>query len=271
MRFHPTLSWVSAFAVPVIGIVMLPLAGAAMAQSSTAAAIYQSSHKIPTNIPGVTAFPDLPTGFDAVNGPAEQRAAYGLPPAPNQATDPASYRKWKKAMSNIGHARHYVGPLIVTKGKSMPGKAVGKPAASANGTISVSFYNWSGVANLIPGLTSWNAQNSFSYVVSEFNVPVAQDAFGFCDGATDWEVSWNGIDGYYNGDVLQGGSSSQAFCGGGVTATQYFAWIEWFPSYPITHPIMAAGVMVSASTQGTFAIVGRVAALTRPWPAKIIF
>jgi hypothetical protein len=58
-------------------------------------------------------------------------------------------------------------------------------------------------SNLIPGLTAWNAQSSSSYVISVFNVPVAQDAIGFCDGATDWEVSWNGIDGYNNGDVLQ--------------------------------------------------------------------
>jgi hypothetical protein len=55
MRFHPLLNRVSAFAVPIVGMVMLPLAGAAMAQSPTAAAIYESSHKIKTNVPGVTA------------------------------------------------------------------------------------------------------------------------------------------------------------------------------------------------------------------------
>src|ERR1700730_5543674 len=115
MRFHPSLNRVSALAVPIVGIVMLPLAGAAMAQSPTAAAIYESSHKIPTNVPGVTAFPDLPAGFDAANASAEQRAAYGLPPAPTQATHPDIYAKWKKVMSDVGHARHYAGPLTVTK------------------------------------------------------------------------------------------------------------------------------------------------------------
>lgn len=240
MRFHLSLIRVPAFAVPVVGIAMMPLAGAAMAQSSTAAAIsstaaaiYQSSHRTKTNVPGVTAFPDVPKGFDAVNASAEQRAAYGLPPAPNQAADPASYAKWMKAMSNIGHATHYMGPLTITKWKSMPMKAAGTPAGSAEGTVNVGSYNWSGVANVIPNLTSWNASNSFYYVVSEFNVPVAQQAFSFCDGTTDLEVSWNGIDGYDNGDVLQGGSLSAAACSGGVTSTEYYAWIEWYPSYPI--------------------------------------
>jgi hypothetical protein len=233
MRFHPSLNQVSAFAVPIVGIMMMPLAGAAMAQSPTAAAIYESSHKIKTNVPGVTAFPDLPAGFDAVNASAEQRAAYGLPPAPNQATHPDIYAKWKKAMSNVGRARHYAGPLTVTKWKSMPMKAARTPARSADGTINLGSSNWSGVANLIPTLTSWNAQSSISYVVSEFNVPVAQEAFGFCDGALDLEVSWNGIDGYYNGDVLQGGSLSAAGCSNNVTSTVYFAWIEWYPSYAL--------------------------------------
>jgi Peptidase A4 family len=241
MRFHPFLNLASAFAVPIVGIAMMPLAGAAMAQSPAAApvgispaaaAIYNSSHTIKTNVPGVTGFPDLPPGFDAVNASPEQRAAYGLPPAP-PATDPDSYGKWKKAMSNIGHAKHYTGPLTVTKGKSMPAKPAGKPTASpADGTTSISFYNWSGVASTTKA-TAWNTNNSFYLVISEFNVPAVQDAFGFCDGTTDWEVSWNGIDGYSNGDVLQGGSSSQAFCSGGVTTTSYYAWVEWYPSYPI--------------------------------------
>jgi hypothetical protein len=33
--------------------------------------------------------------------------------------------------------------------------------------------------------------------------------------------------------VLQGGSSSQAYCKSNKTAQYYFAWVEWYPSYPI--------------------------------------
>ncbi len=239
MRFHPFLNLVSASAVPIVGVAMMALAGATMAQSPTAApmspavaAIYNSSHTIKTNVPGVTGFPDLPPGFDAVNASPEQRAAYGLPPAP-PATDPDSYKIWKKAMSHIGHARHYTGPLTVTKQWSLPMKAAGKPTTSpADGTTSAISLNWSGVASTTKA-TAWNTNNSFYLVLSEFNVPAAQEAFGFCDGAYDLEVSWNGIDGYSNGDVLQGGSYSQAFCSGGVTTTYYCAWVEWAPSYPI--------------------------------------
>jgi Peptidase A4 family len=46
-------------------------------------------------------------------------------------------------------------------------------------------------------------------------------------------VSWNGIDGFDNGDVLQGGSLSGAYCTVSLQDTTYCAWVEWFPSYDI--------------------------------------
>ena len=66
--------------------------------------------------------------------------------------------------------------------------------------------NWSGVGNSNT-LTKWNPKTSFDSVYSQFNVPVVQQAFDVCDGGYDWEVTWNGIDGFKNGTVLQGGSS----------------------------------------------------------------
>ena len=128
--------------------------------------------------------------------------------------------------------------MASTNGRPAPAGPAAPPTSGEEGQSSANFYNWSGVANTIPGLTSWNGQSSFYYVISEFNVPVAEQAFtgtgGYvCDGGWDWEVSWNGIDGFNNGDVLQGGSLSMAYCNGGSRSTYYCGCVEWYPSYNI--------------------------------------
>jgi len=46
-------------------------------------------------------------------------------------------------------------------------------------------------------------------------------------------VTWNGIDGFNNGDVVQGGTSQYWDGGGCGGAIQYVGWVEWYPSYPI--------------------------------------
>jgi Peptidase A4 family len=94
----------------------------------------------------------------------------------------------------------------------------------------------SGVANTNT-LSSWDAEKSFDRVESIWNVPAARPPFHACAngilGAVGTpgfiEASWNGIDGFSNGDVLQGGSLSYADCEGD---TQYIGWVEWYPSYP---------------------------------------
>lgn len=218
------------FFTPVAGILALLLAGPAVALSGSAAAVYEHSHIIPTNIKGVTGFPDLPAGFDAVNASDEELARYGMPPRPGL-NSPDQYAKWKKAMSLIGQAKQFTGPLRDTGLKNLPMKLAGKRAAAVSGQPTQAFSsNWSGVANTIPSVTAWSSTNSFALVVSEFNVPVAQQAFGYCDGGADIQVSWNGIDGFSNGDVLQGGSLSQASCISSVTTPFYCGWVEWFPT-----------------------------------------
>jgi hypothetical protein len=109
-----------------------------------------------------------------------------------------------------------------------------QPATEALSAIPTQWlsYNWSGVANT-NSLTSWNNKTSFNFITSVWNVPTAQPPFGACaNGITGpfYEVSWNGIDGFSNGDVIQGGSLSTADCSGNVG---YIGWVEWYPSYPI--------------------------------------
>lgn len=105
--------------------------------------------------------------------------------------------------------------------------------ANVDGTTSVGSYNWSGIGNTNHNKV-WNNKTSFTQVYSVWSVPAALPAGGApCADGPWWEVTWNGIDGYVSGDVVQGGSSSYwdaGLCGGSV---QYYGWVEWYPSYPI--------------------------------------
>jgi hypothetical protein len=189
---------------------------------------------VPTNIPGVTTFAAPPAGFDAVHASDEALAAYGLPPRPDATGAPDAYAKWKRAM--LTPAKRFTGPLRDMKMTSTNAKFGPAPKLSAGTTgspTSASSYNWSGVVNTVPGLSSWSSKKSFYYVVSEFNVPVGRQSPESCDGGWDYEVSWNGIDGWSNGDVLQGGSLTAAYCSGSTTSTYYCGWVEWYPSYDI--------------------------------------
>jgi hypothetical protein len=205
------------------------------AQSDAVRALYQSSAVVSTNMEGVKTFPAPPADFDPLKASDEALAAYGFPPRPDQAASPQSLAHWTRAMMSAKHRINgelkphpevHNGPaLLANKG----GSAQIPISATATQTGS---YNWSGVANTNT-LTKWNAKSSFGYVLSEFNVPVVQQSFGTCDGGYDLEVSWNGIDGAKDGDVLQGGSLSGAFCSNNKPSQTYYAWVEWYPSYPV--------------------------------------
>jgi hypothetical protein len=157
-----------------------------------------------------------------------------LPQRPDKATDAKGYQVWEQAMLAAKHrapakltAKPY-SSVSMSGGKLQSEAISGKP-----GTATAT--NWSGIASTNK-LKTWNNKTSFDEVLSVFNVPVAQPPFGACaNGITGpfYEVSWNGIDGFFgnaNGDVVQGGSFSAADCEGD---TEYFAWVEWFPSYSI--------------------------------------
>jgi len=198
-------------------------------------ALYKASASVETNIPGVRTFHAPPTGFTPLTASDTELATYGFPPRPSKESDPQNYAKWAKAMAAV--KVRWNGKLTDMGVSSMPGKPAPAGAAAPTDAASaspgtVNYYNWSGFANTNK-LKTWNKNTSFYYVVSEFNVPVAQQPFGACDGGWDWEVSWAGIDGFSNGDVLQGGSSSEAYCNGGSKSTYYCGWVEWYPSYDI--------------------------------------
>src|SRR5580704_1382701 len=217
----------------------LGLAVVATAQTDreTMGAVYEASAAIETNIAGVYTFPAPPTGFNPLNATDTELASYGFPPRPSKVEDPLNYSQWVRAM---GAAKvRWNGKLRdmgASNGPAKPAHAPEGAAPAAEGTSATPgttyYYNWSGIANTNKN-TKWKASTSFYYVISSFNVPAVQPPFGTCDGGYDWEVSWNGIDGFSNGDVLQGGSSSQVYCSGGSVSKYYCGWVEWYPSYPI--------------------------------------
>ena len=111
---------------------------------------------------------------------------------------------------------------------------IGEPSQNADGTTLHSGPNWSGIANTNK-LKSWNDKTSFNQVVSYWPVPAAKPPFGRppCGDGPWFEVTWNGIDGFSNGDVVQGGSASYFDGGGCGGKAQTYGWVEWYPSYSI--------------------------------------
>ncbi len=231
-------AWLTAIAVTLI--LLFSLSTITFAQSDALGMIYESSSYIATNIHGVRTFADVPKGFDILKASDAELATYGFPPRPNAATDPDGYGQWARAMS-VAKTRWHGQPRDMGF-SNLPMKSATQPtavsaaaatSAAVSATPSTAYsYNWSGIANTNK-LTKWNKSSSFYNVLSTFNVPVAQQSFGTCSGYYDLEVSWNGIDGFSNGDVLQGGSLSQDICSNNTLSTAYCGWVEWYPSYNV--------------------------------------
>jgi hypothetical protein len=214
----------------------------AAAQDEAAKQVYDVSAVVATNVKGVRTFNPPPAGYNPLTATEQENAVYGFPPRPPQ-EDAVSYSRWAKAM--MAAKNRWNGNLKVHDYSSTPAKPAPAPAGASDATTvgpTVGYYyNWSGFINTNT-LKKYSKTSSFYYVVSNFNVPTAQEAFnnyGFetgniCDGLEDIEVNWNGIDGFSNGNaLLQGGTLSAVACSGGSTGTGYESWIEWYPAYPI--------------------------------------
>jgi hypothetical protein len=227
--------------VVAVTLLVVSFSASALAEGKGAAAVkmFRAATKEQTNIAGVSIVADRPKGFNALTASSAELGRYGLPQRPDAKANAKGFAQWTKAMQALRYraAAHVTAkPYSSTNVKLIQQSS--SSAVSATPTSSLS-YNWSGVANT-NNQTRWNNSLSIDYVQSTFNVPTAQPPIGACKngitGSTGvpgfYEVSWNGIDGFSNGDVLQGGSLSYADCGGRADDS-YIGWVEWFPSYPI--------------------------------------
>lgn len=246
----------------VAGTLLLGVSGIAFGQEQSAStvAMFEAAAKEPTNIAGVSIIADRPEGFNPMTATNEELGRYGLPQRPNQQADPDGFARWSRGMQALKYraaarvkARpQYSKNLMPARQQPRASEISGKPTQFLS-------LNWSGVANTNQ-LTSWDSKKSFDKVESVWIVPLAQPPFRACTyGITGaqgspafYEASWNGIDGFSSGDVLQGGSVSAVDCQGG---TLYIGWVEWYPSYPILEIDCAANVACPVQPGDEFFVV----------------
>jgi len=229
----------SIVSIAATAILLFTLNAISVAQNEAARAAYESSARIPTNVEGIRAFPAPPANFNPLAASDEELASYGFPPHPDKTAEPAGYAQWARAMTTA--TKRWNGELKPRKFQNTPMKRAAAPAGFpasdvSHGPSTGTSYNWSGVVNT--NTAKKYGVTSVYYIFSEFNVPVAQQAFNgsggnICDGGWDITSIWNGIDGFTgNGgsDVLQGGVDSAYYCSGIVAGPFYETWIEWFPA-----------------------------------------
>lgn len=189
------------------------------------------------NLPGATTIDAPPAGFDPITASDEELAYHGFPPRPNQ-SQPKAYATWVKAMMaskvrlvpKLEQTAIFHGPVKPAKAAN-PTAVESSPLLSMQASNTSYSYNWSGYVDF-SGASSYGS-SSFYYLVNDYVVPVAEQAFGACTGGWDYGSAWNGIDGWGSADVLQAGIEFDAYCLSilGVTsrASYYSAWYEWYP------------------------------------------
>jgi hypothetical protein len=236
-------------AVTIATLLVVSLSTFAAAQREDAGAILAAAPKISTSVQGVHAFPAPPNGFNPLTATNRELLTYGLPQRPDQTADAKAYEHWDKAMSalqscyqpaqlqgrststtaQVCHATDVKAQPYSSRNMELSGQSA---KANVDGTTAYYSLNWSGIANTNKNKT-WNKNTSFTEVYSVWNVPVPNHAFGNlpCTEGPWFEVTWNGIDGFNNGDVVQGGSASYWDGGGCGGAVQTYGWVEWYPSY----------------------------------------
>jgi hypothetical protein len=221
----------SLIVIALVVVSMLSLTTFAVAQREDAHAVLDAAPKIETSVRGVHAFPAPPAGFNALTATNRELLTYGLPQRPDPTGDARAYKNWERGM--LALKTHAV-DVRTTPYYSTNAHFTGEPSHNADGTTLQSGPNWSGIANTNK-LKSWNDKTSFNQVVSYWPVPAANSPFGkpSCADGPWFEVTWNGIDGFSNGDVVQGGSASYFDGGGCGGKVQTYGWIEWYPSYSI--------------------------------------
>jgi hypothetical protein len=256
-----SMKYTLAVACTVAAVLLLCSFPAVAVDRDAIADVVRQSATVATAVPGVHTFAAPPKGFDPVSASDEDIARYGFPVRPD-VSDP-HYKQWARAVS---HMQNRPDPMKIhampfSSAPMRPAKATAGSSAAISATqTTTTSSNWSGVA-AVNSLTSYNQSKSFFFVNSDLGTPVAEEAFTgpdsfTCDGLYDIEVSWNGIDGFNTGDVIQGGTLSQVFCSGGSPSKFYCDWIEWYPSYSvicvIDPPTPGDEVFVQSQNYGGF-------------------
>jgi hypothetical protein len=193
-------------------------------------------------VQGMLTAPQPPPAFNPISASDAELEALGYPPRPDPVDAPSAYGRWQKMVlvRRVGNPR-----LQQTTIYNGPARQLVASQSLSNGIISTSSSNWSGYA--VTGATGTFSPNQ-SFIFAEWIVPVAQQAFGVCNGFWDYSSQWDGFDGFGSSDVLQAGTEVDAFCSGSTKATFYSSWIEWYPfsETRVSVPAVQPGDLMSA-------------------------
>jgi hypothetical protein len=179
---------------------------------------------------GARTFPAPPAGFNPLAASDAALRTYGFPPRP----DPFRARKHYAAWSHlVAGAKIPIVPHLRTLPVRHRPMIPATPNTASVVTHPSQTYstNWAGLALLGPA-TSFGT-NSFYAMWGQWNVPIGEQQYNTCTGGTEYSATWVGMDGSpgKSSDVVQAGTESDAYCAGGVTYPNYYAWYEWYPAY----------------------------------------
>ena len=214
-----------------------PLAVAAA--TCAAGAAHAAPVPLATEMPGVVSFAGPPPGFDAVHASDADLQTYGFPPRPGPLAGAQARSGWEQMIS---HARIRIAPRLALAPRSVGGPLRARNITRKGASTST---NWSGFT-LTSGVNSYTL-GSFDLAVAAFNVPIAQQAFGTCSGGWEYSALWVGLDGVTTNSVMQAGTEADAYCSGGYTQADYYAWVEWYPAngIKVTNLAVTAGDVVA--------------------------
>jgi len=213
-------------ALAVVSVMSLTTLAAAQISVERHAA-FASAPKVATSVRGVYTFMAPPKGFNPLTATNRELWQYGLPDPPDKSVDATGYAAWARAMQAL---RIHVSDFRATKITHGPMKPAGAVReAISNGAQQTTSSNWSGVAGTNKNKV-WKDTTSYDAVYSIWNVPTALAPFGAPkEDGPNWVVAnWNGVDGFSDGDVVQGGTDSIY---NWTTGASYVGWVEWYPSY----------------------------------------
>jgi hypothetical protein len=176
-------------------------------------------------VASVVSAPMPPTDMDPLSASDAELEEYGYPPRPDAQAAPEEYAHWQKLVSVKRVANPKLTQTTIFSG--LP-KRVSTGETTESGSVATTTTNWSAYA--VTGADGTFTKND-SFIFSEWLVPIAQQAFGVCNGGWDYSFQWDGFDGaFFSGDVLQAGTEADAYCSGSTTSTYYSSWIEWYPN-----------------------------------------
>jgi hypothetical protein len=148
---------------------------------------------------------------DPMSLSADEIAARGYPPRPDQAQAPEHYKNW---LSLLQSRPTVIKPHLVTD----PTRTHGRVTTNGSGTSN----NWSGYVIYTPSSAS-----PYAEVYGDFVVPKVTAQSGFWN--MHYSSFWVGIDGYGTPDVLQDGTQESTYTIFWTQWTSYTAWTEWYP------------------------------------------